>query len=145
MVGVSGPDHSRVMRRGATMYRQGCVAIGRGGVGSRGVQGGPSLLGMQGDRPRSMLCGDLPGQWSPSGKAVHRPAKALIPAAHGEHRVRGPAPRGATKERGSSGLSSMVYVSWPWFCGGGVVGRKEGLGAVDQPGVGWCAVVVERV
>ena len=95
---------------------------------------------MQGDGLRPMLCGDLLGLLSPSGKAVHHPAKALIAAAHGEHRVQESASPGATRERGSSGLSSLLYVSWSAFCGGGggVVGGEEG---VDQPGVGWCVVV----
>ena len=35
-----------------------------------------------------------------------------------------------------------MYVSWPRLCrGGAVVDSEEGVGAVDQPGVGWCVVL----
>ena len=43
---------------------------------------------------------------------------------------------------GSSGSSSLVYLSRPGWCGGGgVVGEKEGVGAVHHPGASWCVVV----
>ena len=45
-VGVSGPGHSSVMRRAATMYGQSCRVVARGGVGPPAVLGGlPSARG----------------------------------------------------------------------------------------------------
>ena len=57
--------------------------------GSRAVQRGFPLLGTEGDLSRPLLCGDPPGPLSPFGKAVHRPAKALIAAADGKQRFQG--------------------------------------------------------
>ena len=43
---------------------------------------------------------------------------------------------------GSSGSSSLVYVSEPGLCGGGgIVGGEEGVGAVQHPVASWCVVV----
>ena len=44
---------------------------------------------------------------------------------------------------GSSGSSSLVYVSGPKSCvgGGSVFGGEEGVGAVYQPGASWCVVM----
>ena len=43
---------------------------------------------------------------------------------------------------GSSGSSSLAYVSRPGLCGGGgVVGGEEGVGAVHHPVASWCVVV----
>ena len=60
---------------------------GAPGGWSRAVQGGLPLLGTEGNLPRPALCGDPPGSLCPFGKAVHRPAKALVAAADGEQRV----------------------------------------------------------
>ena len=68
------------MRRAATMYGQSCMVVGRGG-GSCAVRRGLPLPGTQGDLLRPLLCGDLPGPLDPFGKAVHRPAKAVVAAA----------------------------------------------------------------
>ena len=47
--------------------------------------------------------------------------------------------------RGSSGSSSLAYVSRAGLCvwggGGGVVGGEEGFGAVHHPVASWCVVV----
>ena len=43
---------------------------------------------------------------------------------------------------GSSGSSSLVYVSGPGLCwGGGVVGGEEGVGAMHHPVASLCVVV----
>ena len=44
---------------------------------------------------------------------------------------------------GSLSSSSLLYVPWPGLCGGGggVVGREEGVSAVDHPGFGSSVVV----
>ena len=86
---VSGPGHSRAMRRAATMYRQSWGVVGRGGGGSPAVRGGLPLLGAQRDFPQPLVCGDLPGPLGPLGKAIHRPAKAQVTAAEGEQHVQG--------------------------------------------------------
>ena len=43
---------------------------------------------------------------------------------------------------GSSGSSTLVYVSRPGLCGGGgVFGGEEGIGAMHHPVASWCVVV----
>ena len=44
-MGVSGPGHSSVMRRAATMYGQSCRVVGRGGVGPLRFGGAQNNLG----------------------------------------------------------------------------------------------------
>ena len=55
------------------------------------VREGLPLLGAQRDTPQPRVRGDPPGPLSTLGKAIHRPTKALVAAADGEQRVRGPA------------------------------------------------------
>ena len=56
---------------------------GARGGGSHAVQGILPLLVTEGDFPRLLFCGDPRGPLSPFGKAVRRPAKALIAGADG--------------------------------------------------------------
>ena len=92
--GVSAwPQHGN--EAGCHSVRAGLLFDGAPGAGSRAVPGGFLLLGTEGDLPRPPLCGDLPGPLGLFGKAVHRPAKALIAAADGEQRVQGLAPPAA--------------------------------------------------
>ena len=115
---------------------------GAWGAGSRAVKGGLPLLGTQGDLPRPLLCGNLPGPLGPFGKAVHRPAKALVAAADREQRVQGSVPPLALDLRAARLLLPGVRVVARVLCvGGDVVGGEEGVSAVDKPGVGWCVVV----
>ena len=124
------------------MYGQSCMVTGCGG-GSRAVQGGLPLLGTQGDLPRPLLCGDLPGALRSFAMAVHCAAKALVAAADEEQRLQGLAPPGVPDVGVVRLVLPGVRVVARVVRGGGwdVVGGEEGVGAVDQPGVDWCVVV----
>ena len=88
-MGVSGPGHSSVMRRAATIDGHSCRVVGRGGVDPLRFWGGFPLLGAQRDHPHPSVRGDPPGPLGPFGEAIHRPTKALVAAADGEQRVQG--------------------------------------------------------
>ena len=91
---------------------------GARGCGSPAVRGGLPLLAAQRDLPQPPVRGDLPGPLGPLGKAIHRPAKALVPLQI-ESSVSRDLRSHVPQTRGSSGSCSLVYVSGPGLCGGG--------------------------
>ena len=119
------------------MYGHSCRVVGRGGVGLRG---GFPLLGAQLDHPHPSVRGDPPGPLGPLGEAIHCPTKALVAAADGEQRVQGfgfpRAPDVGVVRVVPPGVRVGAWV----VCWGGVVGRKEGVGAVYHPVVCGCVV-----
>ena len=131
-----------VSTRPQQRHEAGChhVRAELGGGGARGgrspaVQGGLPLLGAQRDLLQPPVREDLPGLLRPLGKAIHRPAKALVAL--------------WTESPVSRDLRSHVAQMWrhsgssrPGLCrGGGVVGREEGVGVVYYPVASWCVIV----
>ena len=141
-----------VWARPQQRHEAGChnVRAELGGGGARGggcpaVRGGLPPQGAQRDFPQPPVRGDLPGPLGPLGKAIHRPAKALVAAADGEQRVQGlalpPAP-----DVGVVGLVLPGVRAGPRVVrggGGGVVGGEEGVGAVYYPMASWCVVLAD--
>ena len=113
---------------------------GAWGGGSPAVWGGFHLLGAQRDHPHPSVRGDPPGPLGPLGEAIHRPTKALVAAADGEQRVQGfgfpRAPDVGVVRVVPPGVRVGAWV----VCGGGVVGREGGVGAVYHPVVCGCVV-----
>ena len=101
------------------------------------------MLGAQRDLPQPPVCGDLPGLLDPLGKAIPRPTKALVACTlRMESSVSRDLRSRVPQMWGSSGPSSLVYVSAPGMCWeGGVVSGEEGVGAVYHPVASWCVVV----
>ena len=140
-VGVSGPGHSSAMRRAATMYRQSCRVVGRGGVGPLRF-GGASLCWGRSVTLHSHRSVGIPQvRWVHLARqyiALARPWLPLRMESSVSRDLRSHVPQ----MWGSSGSSPVAYVSRPGFCGGGgVVGGEEGVGAVHHPVVSWCVVV----
>ena len=123
------------------MYGQSCREVGRGGLGPLRFGGASLCWG------RSVT---FHSHWSaaiPKVRGVHL-AREYIALSRPrlplrmESSVSGHLPSQVPQKWGSSGSSSLVYLSRPWYCGGGgVVDREEGVGAVHHPVASWCLVL----
>ena len=129
--GVSGPGHSSAMRRAATMYGQNCRVVGRGGVGPLRFGGDSLCWG------RSVTFHSQRSVGIPQVRWVHLPRQQIaLPRPWLPLRMEGSVSRNLCSQVpqmwGSSGSSSLVYVSGPGLCGGG--GRSQ------RGGGSWCRV-----
>ena len=133
-MGVSGPGHSSAMRQAATMYGQSCRAVGRGGVGPLRF-GGASLCW-----ERSVTLHSHRSVGIPQVRWVHLARQYIaLPKPWLPLRIESSVSRDlgshVPQMWGSSGLSSLAYVSRPGLCG------EEGVGSVHHPVVSLCVVV----
>ena len=122
--------HSRVMRRAATMYWQSCMVMGCGGVGPVRFRGASLCRGRRVTFHTHCSAGICQVRWVHLARqyiALARPWLRLRMESSLSRDLRPHLPQ----MWGLSGSSSLVYVSWPGLCGGGVVGGEEEVGAVD--------------
>ena len=117
-VGVSGPGHSSVMRRAATMYGQSCRVVGRGGVGPLRFGGASLCWGRSVTTHTHRSPGILHVRWVHLARqyiALPRPWLLLRIESSVSRDLRSHVPQ----MWGSSGSSPLAYVSGPGLCGGG--------------------------
>ena len=124
------------------MYGQSCREVGRGGVGLLRLGGASLCWGRSVSFHSHRSVGIPQVRWVRLARryiALPRPWLPLRMESSVSRDLRSHVPQ----RWGSSGLSSLVYVSRPLFCGGGggVVGGMEGVGAVHHQVAGWCVVV----
>ena len=123
------------------MYGQSCRVVGRGGVGPLRFGGASLCWGRSVTTHTHRSVGIPQVSWVHLARqyiALPRPWQPLRMESSVSRDLRSHVPQ----MWGSSGSSPLAYVSGPGLCGvGGVVGGKEGVGAVYHPVGRWCVVV----
>ena len=117
-MGVSGPGHSRVMRRAATMYGQSCIVMGRGGVVPVRFRGASLCRARRVTFHVHCSAGIYQVCWAHLARQyIALPRSWLGPqmVSSVSWDLRSHVP----PMWGSSGSSSLVYWSRPGLCGGG--------------------------
>ena len=123
------------------MYGQSCRVVGRGGVGPLRFGGASPCWGRSETFHSHRSVGIPQVRWVHLARqyiALPRPWLPLRMESSVSRDLRSHVPQ----MWGSSGSSSLAYVSRPGLCGGGgVFGREDGVGAVHHPVASCCVVL----